>query len=104
MVVTTTVKKIEILVDAPLLRRIRRIADDNGVSGYTLYPTVGGDGGQGRWDGEQVTGGAGSKVLFASVLDVGKADIFLSALEPLLDEYGLMITLSNVEVIRAERF
>ena len=75
-----------------------------GVSGYTLYPTVGGEGEFGRWLDDQVTGGAGSKILFVTISDDESTDRLLQALVPLLDEYGLMITVSNVEVIRAERF
>jgi hypothetical protein len=97
-------KKLEILVDAPLLKRIRALANDVGVSGYTLYPTVGGEGEFGRWLDDQVTGGAGSKILFVTISDDESTDRLLQALVPLLDEYGLMITVSNVEVIRAERF
>ncbi len=104
MVVTTKRKKIEILFDGPLLKRVRRIAREAGVSGYTLYPTLGGDGGRGRWHDDQVTGGAGTKFLFSSIVDEDLSDQFLETLIPLLDEFGLMITVSNVEVIRAERF
>lgn len=102
MVVTITRRKIEILVDAPLLRRVRQLSFEVGVTGYTLLPTLGGDGHQGRWLDDQVTGGAGSKVVFTTIVSDEPAERFLSALEPLLDEYGLMITCSHVEVMRAE--
>ncbi len=98
-----TRKKIEILVDAPLLRRIRDLAEECGVPGYTVLPTLGGGGRQGRWLDDQVTGGAGTKVVFATVVGNGVAERFLTALEPLLDEYGLMVTVSAVEVMRAPR-
>lgn len=101
MVVSVPQRKIEILVDAPLLRRLRQLAAEAGVSGYTLLPTLGGDGDQGRWLDDQVTGGAGSKVVFTTIVDTESAANFLSMLEPLLDEYGLMVTSSDVEVISA---
>lgn len=101
MVVSVPHRKIEILVDAPLLRRLRQLASEAGVSGYTLQPTLGGDGDQGRWLDDQVTGGAGSKVVFTTIIDAAGAADFLSVLEPLLDEYGLMVTSSAVEVISA---
>lgn len=104
MVTTTKRRKIEILLDAPLLNRIRKVADEVGLTGYTLYPTVGGEGGQGRWREDQVTGGAGSKLLFTSITGEEETAQFLGAIENLLDEYGLMVTVSNVEVIRGERF
>ena len=104
MVVTTKRRKIEILVDTPLLRRIRQLADDIGLPGYTLFRTLGGEGGQGRWRDDQVTGGAGSKVLFTTIVDEAHADALVDALTPLLDEYGLIMTISTVEVVRPDRF
>ena len=104
MVTTVPRKKIEILVDTPLLSRIRQLASDAGVSGYTLQRTVGGEGGQGRWRAEEVTGGAGSKLVFATIVDEETGQRFLTELEPLLNEYGLLVTVSSVEVIRGERF
>ena len=104
MVTTFTRKKIEVLVDAPLLRRIQDLAIDAGVSGYTLQRTVGGEGGQGRWRAEEVTGGAGSKLQFTTIVDDEGAERFLAELEPLLSEYGLLVAVTEVEVIRGERF
>jgi len=104
MVATFARKKIEVLVDAPLLRRVRDIASDAGISRHTLLPTLGGGGDQGRWLEDQVTGGAGSKVLFTTIVDDDSAARFLSALKPILDEYGLIVTMTTVEVLRAERF
>ena len=49
-------RKIEILVDAPLVRRIAAAAEVAGVTGYTLLPTLGGAGQGGRWLDDQVTG------------------------------------------------
>ena len=104
MVATFARKRIEILVDAPLLRRVRDIASDAGISGYTLLPTLGGGSDHGRWQEDQVTGGAGSKVMFTTIVDDDSAAQFLSALKPILDEYGLIVTMATVEVMRAERF
>ncbi len=104
MVVTTPRKKIEILIDRPLMKRLRQITKDVEISGYTVFNAIGGEGGQGRWRDDQVTGGAGSKVLFMSILNDEKATEFLTAIEPLLDEYGLLVAISTVEVIRADRF
>ena len=104
MVTTVPRKKIEVLVDTPLLSRIQELAGDAGASGYTLHRTVGGEGGQGPWRTEEVTGGAGSKLLFTTIVDEAGAERFLAALEPLLSEYGLLVTIASIEVIRGERF
>lgn len=104
MVTTVKRKRLHILVDAPLLRRVRDVAEAAGISGYTLMPTIGGGGDQGRWLAEDVTGGAGNKILFTTVTDDEGTENLLTELEPLLDEYGLMVTVTEVEVIRGDRF
>ena len=104
MVLTTKRKKLEILLDAPLLKRVRSLANEAGVSGYTLYPTIGGEGEFGRWLDDQVTGGAGSKILFVTIANEETTDLFLQSIVPLLDEYGLIVLISDIDVIRANRF
>ena len=104
MVRTHSRKRIEILVDLPLLRRIRMLAQDVEIGGHTIQRVLEGSGEGGRWTDDRVTGGAGSKVVFSTIVDEESAERFLTVLEPLLEEYGLMVTLSTVEVIRAERF
>ena len=104
MVTTVQRKRLHVLVDAPLMRRIRDVAEAAGISGYTLMPTIGGGGDQGRWQAEDVTGGAGNKVLFTTVTDDEGTERLLAELEPMLDEYGLMVTVTDVEVIRGDRF
>lgn len=91
-------------MDVPLLRSLRDLAIKNGVRGYTVLPTLAGGGDQGRWRDDQVTGGAGSKVVFATIVKEDTADRFLTALEPLLDEYSLIVTITTVEVIRGDNF
>lgn len=103
MVTISPRKKIEILVDTPLLRRLREVAEDVEADGYTVQRTQGGKGSRGRWFDDQVTGGAGSKVVFTTILDEATADHLLQALEPLMDEYGLLVTVSDVDLVQAQK-
>lgn len=96
-------RKIEILVDAPLLRRVTAAAEAAGVTGYTLLPALGGAGHRGRWSDDQVTG-AEAKLLFWAIMDAPKAEALLAALAPLLDSHGLLLALTDVEVVRGARF
>lgn len=104
MTSTAIKKRIEVLVDAPLLRKIRSIAEECGLSGYTVIPTLEGSGHGGRWFDERVTGGAGSKVIFLTITGEEKAQAFIDALTPLLEPYSLIVTRSDVEVIRSGKF
>jgi len=49
-------RKIEVLVDAPLARRIVALAAGVGVTRYTLMPTLGGAGEGGAWTDDQLSG------------------------------------------------
>lgn len=103
MATTVTRTRIEVLVDAPLVRRLVAAADDAGIQGYTVLPTLMGRGVSGVWADDEVSG-AGAKQLFMTVTSAEKADRLVAALAPLLDAYGLVLIVSTVEVIRGERF
>ncbi|MCG6115335.1 MAG: transcriptional regulator [Mesorhizobium sp.] len=102
---TTTVSKIriEILVDAPLVRRVTELAESAGVTGYTLMPTLAGSGSGGRWRDDQVSG-AQAKLVFVTITGPRRAEALIEALKPVLDSHGLMLTKSTVEVVRGDRF
>lgn len=104
MAKTVIRKKTEVLVDMPLLARIEKFAAAAGINIYTVLPTRGGSNESGRWFDDRVTGGAGTKVVFAAISSEAKSDQLIEALEPLLDSYGIIVTRSDVEVIRSEKF
>ncbi len=97
-------QRIEVLVDMPLLSRVEKIAQKAGVRFYTILPTRGGGGDEGRWYDDRVTGGAGTKVMFSAITREESAEAFITALEPLLNSYRMVVVRSNVEVIRSEKF
>ena len=103
MVSTVQRRKIEILVDGPLLRRVVAAAEDAGVTGYTLLPVLGGAGHSGRWSDDQVTG-ADAKILFVTITSEAKAAALTDALAPLLASHGLLLVSGIVDVVRAEKF
>ena len=100
----TSRKRMEVLVDAPLLRRVKAMADEAGIKGYTVLPTLEGKGGGGEWHDERVSGGAGSKVIFLTIVSEKRGSAFLDLLEPLLESYGLIVSVSDADVIRPDKF
>jgi PII-like signaling protein len=102
---TTTVqrKKIEVMVDAPLVRRLIEIADGAGIRAHTLLPAISGAGSHGRWSDDQLSG-AESKVMFVVITSNEKASAFIDALAPLLDDYRLMLIASDVQVVRGGKY
>jgi PII-like signaling protein len=101
---TLTRKRIEILVDTPLIRKITQAADAAGINGYTFLPASSGKGSSGSWSDDQVTGGVSAKELFLTVCNEEKAQAFLDRVRPLLDSHGLVLFLSDVQVVRGGKF
>ena len=92
-------KRIEILADRPFLREIRKVASDTQATQFTVLATIGGQNEKGFWHDDQVTGGAGSKIVFNALLPEETADRFLEALAPLIEQYGLFVTVSNTQAV-----
>jgi hypothetical protein len=103
MVETVQRRKIEILVDAPLVRRVVALAEAAGITGYTLLPTLGGAGHGGRWSDDQVAG-ADAKLMFVTITNDAKANALTDALAPLLQSHGFLLVSGLVDVVRAEKF
>lgn len=103
MTSTVSRRKVEVLIDAPLLPRLTAVATSAGITGYTLLPALGGYGRGGRWTEDQVTG-AQSKVMFLAVMSDDKAAALTDALGPLLESHGLLLMVSAVEVVRGSNF
>ncbi len=101
---TSTRKRIEIVVEAALRRRLVAALDAAQVTGYTIIPVVGGRGDEGEWNrGGQVTS-AREKIMIISITDAERAEAALDAvLEELSDGSGI-VSISDVAVVRAEKF
>lgn len=102
MVETVIRKRIEILADTALVRRVTASIDSVGITGWTIIPVNAGKGRDGLWHEEHVTGTDKSLVL--SVASQERAAALAEALAPILTSHGLLLTMWDVEVIRGERF
>lgn len=103
MVETVTRKRIEILVDTPLVPRIVRQIKEAGISGWSLIHVDSGAGREGKWQNDDVTGAAAKTIILAIAGDE-KANLLVDMLAPTLDSYGLLLTVGEVQVVRGDRF
>jgi len=103
MSMTTERTRVEILLDEPLVRTVVEIIERAGVTGYTHFVAAGGSGRSGRWTDDQVTR-ADSKVLILTIATTETAKVIVAELAPLLESHGIVIMLSSVQVVRADRF
>ncbi|MGB7374580.1 P-II family nitrogen regulator [Pontixanthobacter sp.] len=102
MTETVIRKRIEILADTPLVKRVTRAIELVEISGWTVLPVQSGSGRDGPWRDERVTGSDKSLILTVAALD--KAARLSEELAPILSSHGLLLTMWDVEVVRGERF
>ncbi|MCX7676029.1 MAG: transcriptional regulator [Alteraurantiacibacter sp.] len=102
MIETVVRKRIEILVDNPLVRQVTNAIDKVRITGWTVLPVTSGSGRDGRWREERVIGNDKSLVL--TIASAEKAQALVETLAPMLNSHGLLLSMWDVEVIRGERF
>ncbi len=96
-------KRIEIVIDTPLCTWLAREADGAGIPHHTFLAAESGRGRTGGWRDEDVSG-ALSKKMFVAIAKEENVDALITALTPHLDAYGLIVMISDVQVVRSERF
>lgn len=96
-------RRIEILLDRPLVPLVEKAAKEAGLTGYSLLRTSGGLGRTGHWSDDDISG-AQSKLVFLSIASDEKVERFVSLISPLLDSHGLVLLIGTVDVVRGTRF
>ena len=102
MIETVIRKRIEILTDAALVKRVTDAINRAGITGWTVTPVSSGKGRDGNWREERVMGT--DKVFVLTIAPQEKAMALAEDLAPILSTHGLLLTMWDVEVIRGERF
>ena len=102
MIETVVRKRIEVLADTPLVRRVTDAIDAVGITGWTVLPVTAGSGRDGRWREERVMGT--DKALVLTIASHERAAALAERLAPILSSHSLLLTMWDVEVIRGERF
>ena len=102
MIETVTRKRIEILTDKALQKRVTDAIERAGITGWTILPVSSGKGREGHWREESVMGT--DKVFVLTIASEDKAMGLAEALAPMLSSLGLLLTMWDVQVIRGERF
>jgi len=97
-------KRIDIIVEAPLVSRVIAIFDEHDVSGYTVIPAISGRGNVGLWQRDSHARRISSAVLIFCVVDESREDELLEPLFELVSRQIGIITVSDVRVIRGDKF
>jgi nitrogen regulatory protein PII len=100
---THAAKRIEIMIEAPMQRRLEEALVRAGVTGYSILPVMGGNGRSGRWSRDGEVGRAGL-VAVVCVVRPERKDALLDAALAVLERHIGVVSVSDCEVLRAERF
>ena len=99
-----TRKRIELIIEKMAYKRACRIFESVDVSGYTVLPALAGYGNGNRWQRDQDISGSRDMVMVVSILDEATAEKALEQISNLLGEHVGVVTISDVTVLRPERF
>ena len=100
---THTAKRVEIVIEAPLESRLTDALTKAGVTGYTVLPVLGGSGRSGRWTREGQVGRSGM-VAVICLIRPDRLDSLLEAAFAVVERHIGVVSITDCEVLRAERF
>jgi nitrogen regulatory protein PII len=103
MAVTHTRTRLEIIVEAPILRRVEQVLSEAGVHVFTVLEGREGRGLAGRWEDAAVADALDQRLIIA-VAPQPAAEAAMAALAKLFERYPGVVFASEVQVLRAERF
>lgn len=101
---THRAKRVAIIIEAPMRKRLEEAFDAAGVTGYTIVPVLGGNGKSGRWSSEGQIGSSGGMVQFICIIRPERLDTLLDAAFELVEKHIGVVTVADCEVLRVERF
>lgn len=100
---THIAKRVEIVIEAPLEKRLTDALTKAGVTGYTVLPVLGGSGRSGRWTREGQVGRAGMVAVICVIVPERLEGLLDSAFAVVERHIGI-VTVTDCAVLRAERF
>jgi nitrogen regulatory protein PII len=101
---THKAKRVAIIIEAPMERRLTDALTKAGVTGFSILPVLGGSGRSGVWSREGQVGRAGGMVQVVCIIRPDKLDALLDAAFTVVKRHIGVVTVSDCEVLRAERF
>ncbi|MCE9521927.1 MAG: DUF190 domain-containing protein [Alphaproteobacteria bacterium] len=96
-------RKLEIIVEAPVLSRVEAILKSEGVRGWSVFAGVEGHGATGDWHSEGLSGAEEKRLIFALTSN-DAADRVLEKLVAFFEDYPGVVCVSDVDVMRPDRF
>lgn len=101
---THQAKRVEIIIEAPLERRLTEALRKAGVTGYTVLPVLGGSGRSGQWSRDAEVSRASGMVAVVCLIRPERLDALLDAAFAVVERHIGVVSITDAEVLRAERF
>lgn len=100
---THRAKRVEIIIEAPMEGRLTDALMRAGVTGFTVLPVLGGSGRSGHWSREGQVGRSGM-VAVVCLIRPERLDALLDAAFAVVERHIGVVSVSDCDVLRAERF
>ena len=97
-------KRIELIIERMAYKRACRILEAQDVTGYTVLPAMAGFGNGNHWTRDTDISASRDMVVVICVTDVQHAERCLEQIGSLLGEHVGIVTVSDVDVLRPDRF
>lgn len=101
---THKAKRVEITIEAVMERRLTLALERAGVTGFTILPVLGGSGRSGTWSREGQVSRASGMVNFVCIIRPERLEPLLEAAFEILDRHIGVVSVTDCDVLRAERF
>ena len=96
--------RIELIIERMAYKRACRVLEASGMTGYTVMPALAGFGGGNRWQRDNDISASKNMVVIVSIGDEERVKASLQEIENLLGAHIGVVNVSEVQVLRDDRF
>lgn len=97
-------QRIELIIERMAVKRAMRVLEAAGVSGYTVLPAMAGYGNGTRWQRDTDISGSRDMVVIVAIMDEALVEKSMAQIQSLLGEHVGVVSVSQVAVLRPDRF
>jgi nitrogen regulatory protein PII len=101
---THKAKRVEITIEAVMQRRLTEALLAAEVTGFTVLPVLGGSGRSGEWSRSGQVSRANGMVQVICIIRPERVDALLKAAFAVVERHIGVVSVTDCEVLRAERF